>query len=157
WFTDTALALLPTALPITAQIQLNGRVLVFALAVSISTGLLFGILPARFGAQVDIDTTLRGRARGVTDHAGSQQLLVVAQIALTPVLLVGTGLLMRSLANLLTGSFGFAPRGLLIVHTELPITRRATPDTVRAAFSDLNERLGALPGVDAASVMVGSP
>jgi hypothetical protein len=84
-----------------------------------------------------------------------QRLLVVGQIALTLVLLVGTGLLIRSLVHLFTGSFGFEPQGVVVVHTELPAQRRS-PDGVRAAFSDLDDRLTAVPGVEAASVMVGS-
>jgi len=77
--------------------------------------------------------------RGAERHADpdfgppAQRLLVVGQIALTLVLLVGTGLLIRSLVHLFTGSFGFEPQGVVVVHTELPAQRRS-PDGVRAAF-----------------------
>jgi len=156
WITKTALNVLPAALPVTSQVDLNPRVLLFALAISVATGLLFGLAPARHASRPEVDEPLRARGRGVTERSTAQPVLVIGQIALTLVLLVGAGLMIRSLVNLLTGSFGFEPQGVVMARTELPSERRLQPDMVRAALSDLNDRLAAIPGVKAASVQVGS-
>ena len=157
WITTGALDLLPEALPVTARVDLNARVLIVALAISAATGFLFGVAPALHASRPNLDEELRARGRTVTEHPRAQRLLVVGQIALTLVLLVGAGLMIRSLAYLLTGSFGFQPQAVVVVRTELAAERRSKPDVVRAALSDLNDRLSGIPGVEAASVVFGSP
>jgi predicted permease len=156
WITRAALDLLPSALPVMSQVDLNARVLMSALVVSVATGLLFGLPPALSASRPNVDEQLRMRGRGVTAQSRAQRLLVIGQVALTLVLLVGAGLMVRSLVYLLTGSLGFDPQGVVMALTGLPAERRSRPDIVRAAVSDLNDRLAAIPGVNAASVQVGS-
>ena len=154
--THAALDFLPAVLPVTSQVDLNFRVLMFALVVSVDTGLLFGLAPARFASRPNIDEPLRAHGRGATERSLAQRLLVVGQVGLTLVLLVGAGLMLRSLVYLLTGRFGFEPRGVVVVRTELPAERGSKPDAVRAALSDLDDRLASIPAAEAASVLVGS-
>jgi predicted permease len=156
WSTEAALAVLPSVLPAISEIQINDRVLWFSLALSVLTGVLFGFAPAFKAGGVSIQETLRQGGRGIL-KAGRrpQYILVTAEVALTLMLLVGAGLMMRSLHNLWNVSPGFDPQGVLVFYTSLSRQRSASPEKTREAFRELNDRLEALPGVEAASVEVG--
>src|SRR5207237_8343860 len=101
--TRTLLALNPDAIPHTFDVRVDGAVLLFGLALSLATGVLFGLLPALDAARSDLHGALKDGARGATGGRRAERMrraLVVAQVGLAVVLLVGAGLLVRSFAEL---------------------------------------------------------
>ena len=156
WSTGAALAVLPSVLPAMAQVEVNPRVLLFTLAVSLLTGVLFGCVPAVKVREANLQATLRQGGRGVlSGRRKPQYILIVTEIALTLILLTGTGLMLRTLNNLWSVTPGFEPNHLLVFYSSLSRDRSSTPAAIRAALQDWNRRLGAIPGVEAAGVEVG--
>jgi len=122
-------------------------VLGFTFALSLLTGLAFGIAPALLASRFDPAETLRAGSRATRDTSGlPQRSLVVVQTALSLVLLAGAGLLTRSLAKLESQDFGFATAGRLIVKVD-PLLARYAPERLPNLYQQLEQRLGALPGV----------
>jgi len=157
WYTQAALSVLPSVLPSTSEIRMNSRVLWFSFALSLFTTLLFGLGPAFKAGTVNIYENLKQGGRSILrGRHRAQSILIVAEVALTLVLIVGAGLMMRSLQRLWTASPGFRPENVLVFHTSLSPQLSSTPDNIRQAFRELNDRLSGLPGVEAASVEVGS-
>ncbi len=156
WCTGAALAVLPSVLPSNADVQINGRVLLFSFALAVLTGVLFGFAPAFKAGGMSIQETLRQGGRGaVGARRRPQYILIVAEVALTLILLVGTGLMMRTLQNLWSAAPGFAPRNLLVFYTSLPPDRSSSPEKMRLVIHELNDLLRSLPGVEAAGVEAG--
>jgi predicted permease len=157
WYTQAALAVLPTVLPAISQIRMNDRVLWFSLAISLLTSLLFGLAPAFKAGDVNIQEKLREGGRSILEgRRRAHTVLIVAEVALTLMLLVGAGLMMRSLQNLWSVSPGFRPDNVLVFHTSLSPEQTSRPEKIRQAFRDLSDRLNRLPGVDAASIESGA-
>jgi predicted permease len=147
---------LPSALPAVAQIHLNTRVLWFAFGLSLLTGILFGFAPALKVAGLQVYETLKQAGRGtVRTHHRTQRILIIAEVSFTLVLLVGTGLMIRTLHNLWNTDPGFNPHGVLTFYIGLSPERAATPDKTRAAIKELNDRLATVPGVESASLQMG--
>src|SRR5207244_3314977 len=115
WGVELLVAVSPADTPRLSEIGLDHRVLFFTLAVSILTGIIFGLAPALTAAKIQLNETLREGGRGATAGAGSNRLrgaLVVAEIALALVVLIGAGLLVRSFARLQSVKPGFDPANL---------------------------------------------
>ena len=146
-------ALNPANLPFADRIAIDPRVLLFTLALSLVTGLLFGLLPAVHASRTDLHGTLKEGGRSATaDRTGRgvRRVLVVAEMALALTLLAGAGLLIKSVARLSAVDTGFRPEKLLTFHVALPQAKYAG-DTARAALWDrLVPTLAALPGVQGA-------
>ncbi len=143
-------------LPRSWEVGVQWQVLLFGLLVSVLTGLLFGLLPALTGADRDPAGSLRdGSARGSTagGHRRLRQGLVVAQVSVALVLLVGAGLMIRSLTSLSRVDPGFRARGLLSVTISLSDALFQERDTYMAAYHDLLDRFGSLPGVRGAGAI----
>jgi predicted permease len=156
WATDAALAVLPTALPAIATVQLNHRVLFFSLCVSMLSGVLFGLAPALKAGDVSLHESLKQGGRGnIQGRYPIQRSLIVAEISLTLVLLVGSGLMLRSLDKLWNTSPGFNPEQVSFFYTGLSDSHTATPGAIRESFRAVDRRLAAIPGVQAASVQIG--
>ena len=134
------------------QAGVTGRVLLWSVALAAATGLLVGILPSLHAARTDPHESLKADGRAGAGRAGARvrQVLVVAEIALSVVLLLGAGLLLRSFLNVQRIEPGFEPRGVLTMRLTLPRERYAG-DAAGAFFDRLVERVGALPGVRAVS------
>jgi putative ABC transport system permease protein len=134
---------------------LNARVLGVTGALSLITGIVFGLAPAWQSAKLDLQSALKGGGRAVVG-AGRQRLrslLVVSEIGLALALLIGAGLLIESTLRLLEVKLGFKPERLLTLRLELPPSRYSTDDQTRAFHQQLLPRIAALPGViGAASV-----
>ena len=154
WGTDALRAMLPAGFPRVADVAVDLRVLLFAMAASVATGLVFGVVPALRAARVDLAGALNetGR-RSIGDRRSrrARSALVVAQVALAMVLLVAAGLLMRSMARLLAVNPGFGASGLLTAGV-----RPAARDVPDAAprwqvYDAIIDRVAQLPGVEAAS------
>lgn len=156
WATRAAIAVLPAVLPSLSDVQLNNRVLLFTFAVSAAAGVLFGFLPALKAVEFGLHETLKQSGRGtVKGRHRSQRALIVAEIALTLVLLVGAGLMIRSLEKVWNVNPGLNPEGLLTFYTGISKERASTPEEIRAGFRNLQARLAAVPGVQAVSIQIG--
>jgi predicted permease len=142
----------PIDFALTFDLHLDGRVLLFSLVVSILTGVIFGLAPALQSTKLDLVSSLKEEARGGSS-AGSrlQDLLVVGQVALSLVLLVGTGLVVRSLQQARSIDPGFDPTGAVEVSFDVGLQRY---DQARglAFYERALERVQALPGTRAASL-----
>ncbi len=144
-----------SGLPRAQGIDVDWPVALFALVLSIATGLVFGIIPALQATRVDLRQALNEESRGGTASARHRRLrstLVVAEIALALVLLVGAGLLLRSFSALTRVSPGFNPANLLVIN--LPLSPREYGDSVTrtATIDRWLERIKALPGIESAAI-----
>jgi putative ABC transport system permease protein len=158
WGTHAMLTLLPTTLPRASAVGVDGRVLAFTALISIATGVFFGVAPALRIGRWNLHETLKegGRSPAATAGAGrhrAQSAFVVIQVALAVVLLVGAGLMLRTLSRLWRLDPGFDPRDVLFVELSLS-PRRAEGDAAaaRAALRAVGRELAAVPGVEAVSL-----
>jgi putative ABC transport system permease protein len=152
WGVAALVALAPADLPRAADIGVDGRVLGATLGVSLLTGLLFGSVPSLRGSRVRLAEALSEGGRG-SAGPGRQRVrnaLIVTEVALAVVLLVGAGLLLRSLGRLLDVDPGFRSEGVLTANLRLPDARYEKPEQVMAVYDRLLPRLASLPGVTAA-------
>jgi putative ABC transport system permease protein len=141
--------LLPNTLPASATLALDSRVLALTIGAALATVLLFGAGPALTAARRDFGEAF-GRAVGArgTKARRLRTTLVVAEIALTVVLLAGAGLLVRSYANVLAVDPGFDAEGLLVAETVLPESRYRTPADYELFYRRVLDEIRALPGVE---------
>lgn len=136
-------------IPRLPEIGVDGRVLAFTFFVSLLTGIVFGLVPALKASRVDLNETLKdgGRSSGGGSHHRTRNLLVVAEVALSLMLLIGAGLLIRSYQRIQNASPGFNPRGVLSLRLALPAVRYTTPESVFNFYKQLGEGVKQLPGV----------
>jgi putative ABC transport system permease protein len=151
-------ALLPTDQPRVHIVGIDLRVLAVAAAISIVTGLLFGLVPALQAAGGRSLSLLRSaRVTGTASaSARTRRGLLLAEIALALMLLAGAGLMIRTMSNLLAIDPGFAPAGVISAQLSLP-TARYTADRRRTFFDALLERVRAVPGVTSAALSLSLP
>lgn len=155
-FVAWAAAQLPQGMPI----HIDSRVLLFAVAVSILTGVLTGIFPALQLAHANLNNTLRDEGRGTSGSRSRARLrsaLVVGQVALSLLLLIGAGLLVRSFERLLHTDPGFAPGHVLTMEISLPNTKYTQPGQQIDFFREVLRRVSALPGVRSAAISATLP
>jgi putative ABC transport system permease protein len=148
-------AALAADLPRAERIGLDGRVLAFALVLSVLTSLLFGLAPVLQVRRPDLIAALKQRgddASGGRTHLRRLGALIVLEFALTMALLVGAGLLARSFQHLLAVDVGFKPQQVLMAELSLPAARYQSPERQRGFAQRMLERVGALPGVGAAAI-----
>ena len=145
------LALLSGNLRRTENIGINSTVLLFAMAVSILVGILFGLAPAFKSLAINLQEALKQGARGSTNvHHRTQDALVIGQMALTLVLLAGASLLFRSIHDLLRTDPGFEQQNLMTFKVGLSFSPHEKPAEVRAVFSAIMDRIRAIPGIESA-------
>lgn len=155
WGLQAGLKVLPEALPRAGDVHLDGRVLLFTLAASLLTGILFGLAPALKTSSANIQTTLKEGGRGASAaHHRTQTFFVVAEVALALVLLAGAGLMVRSLAALWTVDPGFDPHHVLYFRSAAPPLKSSV--AIRQSWRETQARLTAIPGVEAVSLSLGS-
>src|SRR5215472_13004929 len=146
-----ALAALSGDLPRLQEVRLNLPVLVFTLALTVVVGILFGLAPALKNSKSDLQMAMKEGGR--TSAGGRQRIqstLVIAQMALTLVLLVGAGLLLRTIRSLSQVNPGFEPQQLITFRVGVSHSLTATAASTRVAYQQLIERIRAVPGVQAA-------
>ena len=151
WGTQAALKHLPADLPRAAGIGLDARVLIFTAVVSLLAGILFGLAPALKTRTPELHNTLKegGRGASATRHR-AQSVFVVVEMTMALVLLIGAGLMIRTMTHLWNVDPGFRPDNVLTFGISLPPTMmKASPDAIRAAVRELDARLAATPGVAA--------
>jgi putative ABC transport system permease protein len=137
------------AIPRASEISLDLGVMAFTAALALLTGVLFGMAPAWHSSRPNMQGILKDTARSVTSgQTALRQALVVAEVALTVVLLVGAGLLLRSFYRLQQVNPGFRHEGVLSFSIDLPSRKYATGEQQTSFYRSLHERLSSLPGVD---------
>jgi len=148
WGIQLLLALAPDNIPRLNEITIDPRVLGFTLAISLLTGLVFGLVPALQSSRPDLSDALKEGSRG--SSGGSRfvrNLFVVSEMALALVLLVGAGLMLRSFFQLHQVKAGFETDHVLTMRVQLPTAKYQQPQQRAEFFKRAQERLAALPGV----------
>lgn len=144
-------ALMPQdIIPAESVIRLNLPVLLFTLAVAVSTALLFGLVPALKAARKDLNEPLRDTGKGLTGgfrHGKFRNALVITEVALSLTLLVAAGLLMRSFVALRQVHLGMQPDHIFVTRIALTVERYKTADQIAGFYRPLLQRIKALPGV----------
>jgi putative ABC transport system permease protein len=137
-------------LPRLAEVEIDGTVLAFTFGVSLLTSLVFGAAPALHVARTDLAAMMKslGKASATRSGVSTRDVLVVAQVALSFVLLIGAGLLVRSLWRLQNVETGFDPSGLVAASVSLPETKYTTRDAQVRFWDQVFERVRAIPGVE---------
>jgi putative ABC transport system permease protein len=151
--TDALVAAVPGSLPRIDHLGIDWRVMAFALVASIGTGILFGVAPALQALRTDVQDSLKSGGRGSTSgRHGVQHALVVCEVALALILLVGSGLMLRSVIGLTSVYPGFQAQGITVFSVTLPAKGYETGLQVRHAFDQLVASLKAQPGVEAVAL-----
>jgi predicted permease len=145
------LATVPANLPRADSIGVNLPVLFFTFSISLAVGILFGIVPALKSSSVDLQGSLKAGERGSTrSHSRGQSALVVVQMALTLVLLVGAGLLLRTVRDLWNVNPGFDTLHVITFKVGLSPSLTKTASSTRIAYQQLLDRVLQVPGIQAA-------
>ena len=147
----SASALLAGQVPRAEEISIDGRVLLFAVGMSLLTGIFAGTLPALRACRSDVNEALKegGRASGAIG-VRTRRALIVGEVAMSLVLLMGAGVVVQSLLALRSGDTGFDPHNVLTMRVRLVEARYPTPGQRSAFFEEALQRIRALPGVEAA-------
>ncbi|MGH9411759.1 MAG: ABC transporter permease, partial [Vicinamibacterales bacterium] len=147
-------AINPGNIPRLDAISLDGTVLAFTFIISVGTGILFGLAPALRAARVDLNTSLKAGGRNAQGEGGFgsnrrrlRSLLVVAEVAISLMLLIGAGLLVRSFIRLQQVSPGFVPDGVISLRVGASAKPFADRDTATAFYRAAGDALAAVPGV----------
>jgi len=149
WGVPLILAIGGDSIPRAAEISLDAGMLAFTAVVTMLTGALFGLTPAWQASRADVQVALKDAARSLTGaRSWLRQALIVAEVALTILLLAGAGLLLRSFYRLQQVDAGFTHERALSFKTALPQRKYATGEQRIAFFQGLREKLRALPGVE---------
>src|SRR5262249_31449396 len=146
--------LLASQVPRAEEISIDMRVLLFAIALSIITGVLAGTVPAAHAGRSDLNDALKegGRGSGALG-VGTRRVLIVCEVALSLVLLMGAGEMVQSLLALRYGDTGFEAKSVLTLDVTLVRTRYPMPAQRAAFFDAALQRIRALPGVEAAGTI----
>jgi putative ABC transport system permease protein len=148
WGVEWAAAFVPRgSLPRLAEVTVDVRVLAFTLALSVATGLLFGLAPALRLSKADVTTALKSAGPAQTARSRFFNLLVVAEVALAFVLLAGAGLLVKSFMRLTSVDPGFRPESILTVSVTLPEVTYPTAREMRRFAANALDRVRGIPGV----------
>jgi putative ABC transport system permease protein len=158
WVLGAVIATAPDALPRLGDVSLNPTVLVFAAFTAVTVTLLFGVLPAAQLSRADARDTIKEASRG-SSAARTQvrRALVVCQVALAVILLVGAGLLVKSLSRVLDVPSGFDPDGLLTARVAAPASRYPDLPAVAGFYARFLDQVRGLPGVEVAGASTGLP
>lgn len=159
WGVDALVATLPdsqlSALPFLKSLRIDSSILAFSFGLSLLTGIVFGLAPAIQASRPDLNEVLKEGGR--TSAGGARHRLrsvfVATQIALAVVLLVGAGLMMKSLLRLLDSNVGFDPQNVLTMTLALPMPKYAELDKQVSFYDQLNARVESLPGVTGAGTV----
>ncbi len=152
WAIPALLALSPAEIRDFGHVSMNKEVLGFSTIVSVLSGILFGLAPALQASGTNLNESLREGERGSTGGRGhTRSALIVCEVGLSLVLLTGAGLMVKSFVLLLRVDPGFDPRGVLVFSVGLPAT--ASPQQQDAFYTQVVDRLQALPGVQSAGAV----
>lgn len=156
WSTDALVALLPGRLSHVHIDSFDPRILLFTATVSVAAGVLAGLIPALRAIAPNVYSTLKEGGRGASARSRPQSVFVVLQTALAVVLLIGAGLLVRTMLRLSSVSPGYDPDNVVTFGLSLsPQLQVATPAAIRAQLGELETAIGSTPGVESASFSFG--
>jgi predicted permease len=157
WGTRAILAALPDVLPRTDEINMNWHVLLFTAAMSLLTGIFFGLAPALKALRADMHETLKEGGRGSSgSRHRTQSIFVVVEVAMALVLLVGAGLMIRSLIALTKINPGFDARNVLSFETSITSDKDVTSAQLRAKYRESVRQIESVAGVESAALVGGS-
>ncbi len=160
WWGTAALASLgPKEIPRVDEIRMDAAVLLFGLAASLVTGVLFGLAPAMRFSCVDLNDALKDQGKSTEGRSryGLRNLLVTAELALAFVLVVGAGLLGRSFLHLMNVNPGFDPHNVLTLRTYVYGARYQKPEVELGYYNQVMQRLRATPGVESVAITSNPP
>ena len=160
WGTDALMALEPDNIPRLNEVGVDARVFLFTLAVSVVTGIVFGLIPGMRAARPDLNEALKEGSRGSMGSAGSKRtrsVLVALEVALSLVLLVGAGLMIKSFWRLQQTNLGFNPENVLAVSLTLPESRYPEDRQRASFFQEALARLQSVSGVQSAGATTSLP
>jgi putative ABC transport system permease protein len=148
WLTELLARSASSSIPRATEIHVDARALIFAIAISLVTGIVFGLVPAWQAARMDVNDALKQEGRGTSGgRRRAMSAFVVAEVALAVVLLVGAGLLLATFGHLRRVDPGFDVSGALVVPAFLPTWKYPTADAQRTFFDRAVRELAAVPGV----------
>ncbi|MCU1267457.1 MAG: hypothetical protein JWM21_3775 [Acidobacteria bacterium] len=151
WGVDLLVTLSADNIPPTAQVKIDASVLAFTLVVSLLTGVLFGLAPALRTLKLNLSESLKEGGRSGSEGAQrnrTRSVLVVVESAVAVMLLIGAGLLVRSLLQLQNTDPGFDAHNVLTMRVDLPEQKYSTPEKSTNFFQQLESRIATLPGVE---------
>jgi putative ABC transport system permease protein len=160
WATQALSAITRSTHPEMAEVRMDLWALAFTIGISLASGILFGLAPALELSKPDLNMVLRDEGRGSSGgrrRNRARNLLVVAQVALSTVLLVGSGLLIRSFVRLRATNPGFDPNNVVTMRIELAPTKYGTRPQMIAFYNEALRQLRALPGVEAMAISSALP
>ncbi|MGO9255838.1 MAG: ABC transporter permease [Bryobacteraceae bacterium] len=154
WCTSALAALVPKEIPRVNEVRMDPTVLLFCLAASLLTGVLFGLMPALRASRVDLNDALKDLGKTTAGRArqGLRNLLVAAEIAAAFVLVVGAGLLGKSFIRLMNVDPGYDPHNVLTLSTYVYGARYRKPEAELGYYSQVMERLRATPGIESVAM-----
>jgi predicted permease len=157
WSTKAVIRLLPHALPRASEVTLDSRVLLFTVAVSLFAGIVFGLAPALRISRVSLQDVLKKTGRGSSGARHRLQgIFVASEVALAFVLLVGAGLMIRSLDALWRVNPGYNPSHAITFNLSMPASAKTTAAETRERLRRFDAQILSIPGVKAVSVTLGS-
>jgi predicted permease len=160
WGTDALMALAPDNIPRLNEVRVDARVFGFTLVVSLVTGIVFGLIPALHAAKSDLNEALKEGSRGSMGSAAGKRtrsVLVAVEVALSLVMLIGAGLMIKSFLRLQQMNLGFNTDHVLAVDLSLSSSRYPEDRQQVAFFHEALERLRSLPGIQSAGATTGLP
>jgi putative ABC transport system permease protein len=155
WGLDLLIAMSPAGLPRFEQAGIDASVLAFTLIVSTLTGVLFGMAPALQASKVNLTEMMKEGAKGASSGRGRRRLrgaLVVGEVAMSLVLIIGAGLLIKSFLHIMATDPGYDPDRVVAIDLPLSTTKYSTPEQQSALFEEVVRRARQLPGVESAAV-----
>lgn len=155
--TSAVLKSLPGTLPRADEVSLDGRVLLFTMALSLFAAIAFGLAPALKGSKINLQEVLKEGGRGSSGARHRlQRIFVASEIAMALVLLIGAGLMLRSLAALWRVNPGYNPSHAITFVVSMPSSPTTTSGETRARLRQFDDQMRSIPGVQAVSITLGS-
>jgi len=161
WGVDLLLALRPAELPLINEVEIDGTVLAFTLVLSLVTGWVFGIVPALLASRTDLRGAMQGGGRDGGD-AGPRgrrirSVLVIAEVAIALLMLIGAGLMVRSLYHMINIDPGVSTERLLTAQVRLPRAHYGEDHRVQAFYTELLQEIGSMPDVESVAATTDLP
>lgn len=155
---SAAVAAMPNGMPRAEEIGLDFRVLLFTFLISVLSGIVFGLAPAWKTARADVGGTLKESGRSLAGRrSAAQALFVVGEMAMALLLLIGAGLMVRTLSSLSGLDPGYNPRNMVTFSLSGPSSYKSQPaDAIRSSYLQIHDKLATTPGVEAVSLTRGA-
>jgi predicted permease len=152
----------PENIPRLEEVGVDARVMLFTFLISLATGVFFGLAPALRASRVDLNEVLKNGGRGSEGghgigHRRIRNLLVISEVALSLVLLIGAGLLIRTYQRIQQANPGFNVHNVVSMRLSLPQTKYSKPESITAFYKELCDRVNVLPGIEAAGTTYSLP